>query len=183
MNMNRLTLVIITTLAALTVFGGCTAQQKSAMTGDLTKRDIYLRLMTPEQAAQFRLMEKEDRDEVQIILYCQEIGVYQKWRAVPPERQALIRKGRLVEGLSLDEVRMAWGRPAAVEDATSAAQRQEGRQSQLWKFDPTADRQGNPVYAREACFLDQKLLWFKDFRDRATAKPVVWKWDWFGLVK
>jgi hypothetical protein len=174
-------LTLITIVVAVAALSGCTVQQQAGLKGELTKRDIYLRLMTPEQAAQFRLMEKDQRDEVQLLLYCQEIGVYQKWQAVPPGRQTMIRQGRLAEGMSFDEVRMAWGRPAATEDATDPAERQAGRSRELWSFDPTADRQGNPVYARQACFLDQKLLWFKDFRNSTTAKPV--KWDWFGLKK
>lgn len=177
--MARLTLITI--VVVLAAFSGCTAQQQAGLKGELTKRDIYLRLMTPEQDAQFRRMEKDDRDSVQLILYCQEVGVYQKWQAVPPERQTMIRKGRLAEGMSPDEVRMAWGRPAAVEDTTDPAERQAGRSRELWSFDPTADAQGHPIYARQACFLDRKLLWFKDFRNSTTAKPV--KWDWFGLKK
>jgi hypothetical protein len=177
--MTRLTLLsIVVVLAAL---AGCTVQQQAGLKGELTKRDIYLRLMTAEQAAQFRLMEKDQRDSVQLILYCQEIGVYQKWQAVPPERQAQIRQGRLAEGMSQDEVRMAWGRPAAVEDVTDPAERQAGRRCELWNFDPTADARGQPSYSRQASFLDQKLLWFKDFRNSTSAKPV--HWDWFGLKK
>ncbi len=177
--MSRPKLLLI--VVALALLAGCTAQQQAGLRGDLTKHDIYLRLMTADQAAQFRLMEKDQRDDVQLLLYCQEIGVYQKWQAVPPERQALIRKGRLVEGMSTDEVRMAWGRPAAVEDVTDPAERLAGRRCELWSFDPTADARGQPSYSRQASFLDQKLLWFKDFRTNTTAKPV--KWDWFGLAK
>lgn len=149
--------------------GGCTAQQKADLRGEQTKRDIYLNLMTEEQAAEFHEMEREWRDDEQMVLWCQEIGVYQKWRAAPPERQAVIRKRQIEVGMTGDEVRMAWGRPVKVEDTTAAAERAAGHAREQWSYDPVQSADG-PMFLREAAFLDGQLQWFKDFRDKS-----VWK--------
>lgn len=165
----RRTCVAIMLVAALGALGGCATQQMTHLRGEQTKRDIYLNLMSEEQASAFREMEKEWRDDEQMVLWCQEIGVYQAWRAAPAERQALIRKRRIEVGMTGDEVRMAWGRPAAVEEVTSAAERAEGHLRELWSYDP----QGGPddtTYLRQASFLDGHLQGFKDFRD-----PSFWK--------
>ena len=138
--------------------------------GELAKRDIYLHLMTPVQAAQFKVLESEEKDEQTLLLYCQEIGVYQKWQAVPPERQKIIRQSRVAEGMLPDEVRMAWGAPEKIEDLTTAAEREQGHLREQWSFDTRADRQGVIAYQRQACFLDNKLLWFKDLREQ----PAFW---------
>jgi len=168
--------MLVAVLLGLAALAGCSAQQQAAMRGELTRRDIYLNLMTPEQAAKFRLLESQETDEEHLVLYCQEVGVYQKWRGVPPEAQQVIRRGRLAEGLSADEVQMAWGKAAKAEDVTSAAERQAGHQKTLWSFDYVGERDGVAAYDRQVCFLDDKLLWFKDFRDQ----PSPWKWKWFG---
>lgn len=158
-------------LAGLTILGGCATQQMAHLRGEQTKRDIYLNLMTDEQAASFREMEKEWRDDEQMVLWCQEIGVYQKWRAAAPERQALIRQRRIEVGMSGDEVRMAWGRPATTEDSASAAERAEGRARELWGYDPVSGTDG-PAFLRQASFLDGQLQWFKDFRDQSAWKKM-----------
>ena len=138
--------------------------------GEQTQRDIYLALMTEEQAAVLLAMEAEERDEEQRILYCQECGAYQKWRAVPEERRPLIRRREIAEGMSPDEVQMAWGRPAAAEDITSPAERADGHRRLLWSFSPRTDAEGT-TYERQICFLDDRLLWHKDFRD----EPSLWQ--------
>ena len=70
---------------------------------------------------------------------------------------------------------MAWGKPAQVEDVTSAAERQGSHQKILWSFDYAGEKDGVANYNRQVCFLDDKLLWFKDFRDKAA-----WNWKWWG---
>ena len=142
--------------------------------GELTKRDIFLNLMTPEQAATFKTMEAEQKDEELLILYCQEIGVYQKWKALLPARQEVVRRGRPAEGLAPDELRMVWGAPGKIEDITDSAERSEGHKRELWSFDPKADRQGAVAFERQACFLDEKLLWFKGVRRQPSLWPRFW---------
>jgi hypothetical protein len=161
---------ILLTLIAATL-GGCTSAQWSALRGEQTKRDIYLNLMTDEQSAQFREMEEDWRDDEQMVLWCQEIGVYQKWRAAPPERQALIRKRQVEVGMTGDEVRMAWGRPAKVEDTTEAAERAEKHAREVWGYDPTGG--GDAVtYQRQATFFDGQLQSFRDFRNESLWKKM-----------
>ncbi|MBN2584296.1 MAG: hypothetical protein JXL80_14645 [Planctomycetes bacterium] len=157
-----MTMVVLAALAA----GGC-AQVPAQWKGELSMRDIYLNLMTDEQAAVLRQMEKEEVDEEKRILYCQEIGVYQQWRAVPEDLRPTIRKGQIVEGMSPSEVQMAWGPPAVVENVTDAAERAAGHRSDLWSFMPRTDKQGTVSYDRQACFLDERLEWYKDLHKKS----------------
>jgi hypothetical protein len=169
--LNRLWLLVVVGVALN--LGGC-AREMARLRGEQTQRDIYLKLMTDEQRAVLLEMEAEERDEEQRILYCQEVGVYQKWRAVPPEHRALIRRRGITEGMAPDEVRMAWGTPAKVEDITTAAERAEGRARLLWSFDPLSDAEGT-TYGRQVCFLDGRLLWHKDVRgEKSLWQKLKW---------
>ena len=156
-------------VAVLLGAAGCTPGQRADLRGEQSKRDIYLNLMTDDEAAHFLEMEREWADDERMLLYCQEVGAYQAWRATPPERQALIRKRQVEVGMTADEVRMAWGPPADVEQVTSAAEQAEGHGRELWRWDPFSDPQGE-MFLREASLLDGQLQWFKDFRDKS-----VWK--------
>ena len=155
-------------LAAAALVSGCSLP--AHWRGEQTKRDIFLNLMSPEQAAVFQQMEADQKDDELLLLYCQETGVYQKWKAALPERQKLIRKRQVAEGMSPDEVRMAWGAPAKVEDATTESDRQRGRARTVWLFDGTISRDGSVEYRRQAVFLDEKLVEFKP----SAGKPRPW---------
>ena len=178
--MKQVCMCIFVAAVGMLVGAGC-MRVPAHWRGELSKRDVYLNLMTPVQAATFRQMEAEGTDEEKLLLYCQETGVYQKWRAVPPERQATIRRGTVAEGMSPDEVQMAWGPPDRAEDITLPAERQEGHLRELWSYgaesDETNPDENHPAEVnRQACFLDAMLVWYKDFRDPSF-------WDRFRSTK
>ena len=163
--MRRLLIVLMMVVTASLATGGC-GRVPAHWKGQQSMRDIYLNLMTGEQQAEFRQMEADEVDEEKRILYCQEIGVYQKWRSVPEDLQPAIRSGKVAEGMRPVEVQMAWGPPAKVEDITTAAERSEGHKRQLWNFMPRTDKEGFVSHQRQACFLDERLLWYKDFHKK-----------------
>ena len=153
-------LTTVPALACLALMSaGCSIP--ASWRGEQTKRDIYLNLMTPDQAAEFKGMEADWQDDEQLVLYCQEVGVYQKWHGTLPERQGLIRRKRVAAGFLPDEVRMAWGPPEKVEDISSDADRQESRARSRWLYGGKADRAGAVHYGREAVFLNERLESFK----------------------
>lgn len=154
--------MLLAVLAAL--LGGC-GPAPAHWRGEQTKRDIYLNLMTTEQAARFRYLESEHKDDELLLLYCQEVGAYQKWHAASPERQKLIRRRRVEVGMAPDEVQMAWGRPARTEEVTTLAERAEGHKRDLWSFGETSEAEGGEAFERQVCFLDARVLWYKDFRE------------------
>lgn len=162
-------------IALAAVAAGCGGAQVTRLRGEQTKREIYLNLMTEEQAARFHEMEVEWKDDEQMLLYCQEVGAYQKWRAATPEYQKLIRRRQLEVGMSATEVQMAWGRPAATEETTTAAERLAGHGRRLWSFDPVTDAEGT-TYERQVCFFDDAVQWYKDFRDRSLWQRMKW-WE------
>jgi hypothetical protein len=165
--MKRL-LILAAAVLGLSFGAGC-ARIPAHWKGELSMRDIYLNLMTDEQAAVLRKMEADEVDEEKRILYCQEIGVYQQWRGVPDELRPAIRKGRLVEGMEPGEVRMAWGPPEAEENITTDAERADGLRRDLWSFLPRHGKDGSVRYLRQARFLNEQLEWFQD-----DHKPGPW---------
>ncbi|NLX59770.1 MAG: hypothetical protein GXY74_11855 [Phycisphaerae bacterium] len=164
--MKRLLMLTAVVVFGLSFAAGC-ARVPAQWKGELSMRDIYLNLMTDEQASVLRQMEADEVDEEKRILYCQEIGVYQPWRGVPAETQAVIRKGQVVEGMQPVEVRMAWGPPAVAETITTDAERADGHRRDLWNFMPRVAKDGSVTYQRQACFLDERLEWYKDFHKRS----------------
>jgi len=163
--MKRLLIMLLMVVTVTLVCGGC-GPIPAHWKGELSMRDVYLNLMTDEQQAEFRQMEADEVDQEKRILYCQEIGVYQQWRSVPEELQPTIRRGEVAYGLRPVEVQMAWGRPEKVEDITTAAERSEGHGRLLWSFMARTDKAGLVSYQRQVCFLDERLLWFKDYHKK-----------------
>jgi hypothetical protein len=170
--MKRLLVLMAAAVFGLSFAAGC-ARIPAHWKGELSMRDIYLNLMTDEQAAVLRQMEADEVDEEKRILYCQEIGVYQLWCGVPEEIRAAIRKGRLVEGMQPVEVRMGWGPPAAVETITTDAERADGHRRDLWNYMPQVAKDGSVTYQRQACFLDEQLEWYKDFHKRSFSSRLA----------
>lgn len=162
-------------LAALVLVGalgsGCAPHQMGRLRGDQSKRDIYLNLMTESQVATFQRMEREWRDDEQLLLYCQECGVYQAWRGSSPERQQMIRRRQIEVGMTAAQVQMSWGRAEKVEETTTAAAKAEGRATELWSYDAEGG-----TFLRQASMLDSTLEWYKDFRDKSLWKKMTfWK--------
>lgn len=150
-------------VALLASMAGCRSMRQwgRALAGEQTQRDIYLNLMTPEQRDVLLFMESEEQDEERRLLYVQEIGVWQRWQAVPEAHRETIRKRQIAEGFTRDEVRMAWGPPDAVADMTSPAERAEGHERLVWQWGLRDDAAG---YTREVVFLDDRVLSYRDLR-------------------
>jgi len=51
------------------------------------------------------------------------------FESLSPKHQALVREGRVVEGMSKDAVRLAWGRPHEVKQGSS-----RGRSQEIWVY-------------------------------------------------
>lgn len=152
--------VCLTLLVAL-IASGCTPGMKRWMAGEQSKRDVYLNLMTPEQAETLRQMEKDEVDEQKRILYVQEIGVYDYWAAATPEVRQHILKKRVVEGMKPVEVQMAWGRADAEEELTTDTERQDGHQKLLWQYQPRQHETG-VTYDRSVVFFDNRVVEIRD---------------------
>ncbi len=162
-------LIIVTMVA----FGGCTPGMKRMLAGEQSKRQVYLNLMTPEQAATLRAMEKAEVDEQKRILYVQEIGVYQQWAAAPEDTKQHILKKRVVEGMKPVEVQMAWGPPAAVETLGDGTGEPAGTTIPAKEVPPAevaatevpaeeATAGAEPSAASAAAGSDQTIIWHYD---------------------
>lgn len=163
--------LLVALVLAGTLGSGCVSRQIGRLRGEQSKREIYLNLMTESQAATFLEMERQWRDDEQLLLYCQECGVYQAWRATSPERQQMIRRRQIEVGMSAAQVQMAWGRPDKVEETTTAAAKAAGHVTELWSYDAESG-----TFLRQASMLDGTLEWYKDFRDKSLWKKMTfWK--------
>jgi cell envelope opacity-associated protein A len=137
---------------AIGLAAGCSYRRQS-------KLDVYKNLMTPYQRAKYELMEQQDKPMSLRLAYLQEIKVYQKWAELPKDVQEAVLRRKVVEGMTADQVQMAWGLPDQKRDITLPAERAEGHTKMVWDYHERHRKPGH--YERTVCFLDGKVLWIR----------------------
>jgi len=125
-----------------------------------TRLDVYFKLMTPLEQAEYRLLEAEGKPVSLRLAYLQEIGVYQKWAEQPKNIQQAILRRQVLEGMTPLQVRMAWGLPDARRDETLPEERSAGHTKEIWDYVLTSGK-GGDEYQRSVCFRDDRVLWVR----------------------
>ena len=139
-------------LVAAMLVGGCGERQ--------SRLDVYFKLMTPLEEAEYRLLEAEDKPVSLRLAYLQEIGVYQKWAEQPKNIQEAILRRQVLEGMTPLQVQMAWGLPDDRRDGTMPDDQAAGRSVVIWDYDFTSGTSGDQ-YERSVCFRDERVLWVR----------------------
>jgi hypothetical protein len=139
-------------LLAAVLAGGCGERQ--------TRLEVYCKLMTPLEQADYRLLETEGKPVSLRLAYLQEIGVYQKWAEQPKNIQQAILRCQVLEGMTPLQVQMAWGLPDDRRDGTMPEDQVAGRSVVIWDYDLTSGKSGDQ-YERSVCFRDDRVLWVR----------------------
>jgi len=125
-----------------------------------TRLDVYFKLMTPLEQAQYRLLEAEAKPVSLRLAYLQEIGVYQKWAEQPKNIQQAILRCQVLEGMTPLQVQMAWDLPGDRRDGTMPEDQAAGRSVVIWDYDLASGKSGDH-YERSVCFRDDRVLWVR----------------------
>jgi len=147
--------------AACAASAGC---RTWSLGGTQTRRDVYLNLMTPLEQSKYRYLEAQNKPLSLRLAYLQEIGVYQTWAEVPKEIQDAILHREVREGMTPQQVQMAWGAPVEKRDVTLPAERAAGHSRVVWEYEIRSGGIGGSQYERSVCFYDDRVLWVRDTR-------------------
>jgi len=142
----------------LAVLAGCTTVPKA---DEKTYERIMLPLMTDVQRAEY--YKRPTWEERKAYLY--EAGLMGRLDAAPPAIRRAILDGRVVKGMSMEQVLMSWGRPVArmpvpPSDDPEVA-RAEGRKER-WLYARVFTTHLNVRYRRAVEFTNGVALFIRD---------------------
>ncbi len=145
--------VIVAASLAAALAAGCAGGKQS-------KRDVYYNLMTDAQREHFRQMERERKPASLKLAFVQGISVYAAWQEQPKEIQDAILRRQVRIGMTPDQVKMALGRPDRIEEVTTPADREAGRNREVWHYGERRSwlRPGGPD-RRDVGFVGGRVTW------------------------